>query len=177
MAYTTIDDPTNYFDIVTYTGDGGSSKTITGLGFVSDFLWIKNRDATRSHILGNRLFSPPIIGAYDAVGGSTDTTINLSVTADVFSYIVFNEAIKAGYDGKGLVTINLTVSNNAKIGKNCIIGAKALITENKEIPDNSLVMGSPGKVVRDVAPEEIESITKNAIHYQENWKKYSKSIF
>ena len=116
MAYTTIDDPTNYFDIVTYTGDGGSSKTITGLGFVADFLWIKNRDSARSHILGNRLFSPPIIGAYAADGGSTDTTINLSVTADVFSYIVFNEAIKAGYDGKGLVTINLTVSNNAKIG-------------------------------------------------------------
>ena len=43
---------------------------------------------------------------------------------------------------------------DAKIGKNCIIGAKALITENKEIPDNSLVVGSPGKIVREVTIEE-----------------------
>ena len=115
MAYTTIDDPTNYFDVVTYTGDGQASQTITGLGFAADFLWIKNRDATRQHLLGNRLFSPPIVGAYDAVGGSTDTVINLSVAADTSNYVVFNEAIKAGWDGAGLVTINLTLSNNAKI--------------------------------------------------------------
>ena len=48
--------------------------------------------------------------------------------------------------GEGsLVGINSVVLNNARIGKNCIIGANALITEEKEIPDNSLVMGSPGK--------------------------------
>ena len=41
-----------------------------------------------------------------------------------------------------------------KLGKNCIIGANALITENKVIPDNSLVVGSPGKIVRQVSKEE-----------------------
>ena len=116
MAYTTIDDPSQYFDIVTYAGDGGSSKTITGLDFQADFLWIKNRTEARDHILANLKFNPPIIGAYDAVGGSTDTAINLSVSADTKNYVVFNEALIAGYDGKGLVTINLTLSNNAKIG-------------------------------------------------------------
>ena len=116
MAYTNIDDPTQYFDIVTYTGDGGSSKTITGLGFKSDWLWIKNRTEARDHILVNRKLNPPIIGAYDAVGGSTDTVINLSVAADTLNYVVFNEALIAGYDGQGLVTINLTLSSNAKIG-------------------------------------------------------------
>ena len=116
MAYTNIDDPTQYFDIVTYTGDGGSSKTITGLGFRADWLWIKNRTEARNHFLADRKLNPPIIGAYDAVGGSTDTAINLSVAADSLNYVVFNEALKAGYDGQGLVTINLTVSNSAKIG-------------------------------------------------------------
>lgn len=116
MAYTTINDPTQYFDIVTYTGDGGSSKTITGLGFQADFLWIKNRTEARSHFLADRKFNPPIIGSYAAVGGSTGTAINLSVTSDTLNYIVFNEALKAGYDGQGLVTINLTISNNAKLG-------------------------------------------------------------
>jgi carbonic anhydrase/acetyltransferase-like protein (isoleucine patch superfamily) len=76
-----------------------------------------------------------------------------------------------------LIGIGAVILNGAKIGKNCIIGAKALITENKEIPDNSLVIGSPGKIVRQVTDQEVKSITKNAIHYQDNWKKYFKSIF
>ena len=76
-----------------------------------------------------------------------------------------------------LIGIGAVILNKAKIGKNCIIGAKALITENKEIPDNSLVVGSPGKVIREVTEEEKKAIVENTKHYQDNWKKYSKSIF
>jgi len=76
-----------------------------------------------------------------------------------------------------LIGIGAVVLNGAKIGKNCIIGANALVTENKVIPDNSLVIGSPGKIVRQVSNDEVKSITDNAIHYQKNWKKYSKSTF
>ena len=75
------------------------------------------------------------------------------------------------------IGIGAVILNNAKIGKNCIIGAKALITENKEIPDNSLVVGAPGKIIRKVTDDEIKLLTENAKHYQDNWKKYSKSIF
>ena len=80
-------------------------------------------------------------------------------------------------EDNSLIGIGSVILNGAKIGRNCIIGANALITENKVIPDNSLVLGSPGKIVRKVTNEEVMQITKNAIHYQENWKKYSKSIF
>ena len=76
-----------------------------------------------------------------------------------------------------LIGIGAVILNNAKIGKNCIIGAKALITENKEIPDNSLVVGSPGVVKRKLTDEEIGKITENAKHYQDNWKRYVKSVF
>ena len=76
-----------------------------------------------------------------------------------------------------LIGIGAVILNNAKIGNNCIIGANALITENKIIPDNSLVVGSPGIVIRKVTSEEINLIKKNGIRYQNNWKKYSKSIF
>ena len=76
-----------------------------------------------------------------------------------------------------LIGIGAVILNNAKIGNNCIIGAKALITENKDIPDNSLVIGSPGKIIREVSEEEKKDILENTKHYQENWKKYSKSIF
>ena len=75
-------------------------------------------------------------------------------------------------DDNSLVGIGSVILNNAKIGKNCIIGAKALITENNEIPDNSLVVGAPGKIIRQVTKEEIKSIKENALRYQENWKKY-----
>ena len=76
-----------------------------------------------------------------------------------------------------LIGIGAVILNNAKIGKNCIVGAKALITENKEIPDNSLVIGSPGKIVRQVTEEEKKAVFENPKHYQDNWKKYAKSIF
>ena len=75
-----------------------------------------------------------------------------------------------------LIGIGAVILNNAKIGNNCVIGAKSLITENKKIPDNSLVVGSPGRVIRKVTEEEIKAVKENAIRYQENWKKYSKSI-
>ncbi len=74
-----------------------------------------------------------------------------------------------------LIGIGAVILNNAKIGNNCVIGARSLITENKEIPDNSLVVGSPGRVIRKVTDEEVKAIKENAIRYQENWKKYSKS--
>ena len=80
-------------------------------------------------------------------------------------------------DDNSLIGIGAVILNKAKIGKNCIIGAKSLITENKEIPDNSLVVGSPGKVIRQLTEDEIEAVKQNAIRYQENWKKYSKSVF
>ena len=71
-----------------------------------------------------------------------------------------------------LIGMGATVLNGAKIGKNCLIGANALITENKEIPDGSLVMGSPGKVVRQLDDATIDGLKKSAIHYQENMRRF-----
>jgi carbonic anhydrase/acetyltransferase-like protein (isoleucine patch superfamily) len=71
-----------------------------------------------------------------------------------------------------LIGIGSTILNKAKIGKNCIIGASTLVTENKVIPDNSLVLGSPGKVIRKVTDDEIKVICENAKHYVENSKRY-----
>ena len=71
-----------------------------------------------------------------------------------------------------LIGIGSTILNKAKIGKNCIIGANTLVTENKTIPDNSLVLGSPGKVIRKVTDDEIKVIRENAKHYVKNSKRY-----
>lgn len=71
-----------------------------------------------------------------------------------------------------LIGMGATVLNGAKIGKNCLIGANALITEGKEIPDGSLVMGAPGKVVRQLDEAAIEGLRKSAIGYQNNMRRF-----
>jgi carbonic anhydrase/acetyltransferase-like protein (isoleucine patch superfamily) len=75
--------------------------------------------------------------------------------------------------GEGtLIGIKSTILNHVKIGKHCLIGAHTLITEGKEIPDRSLVVGSPGKVVRQVTDEEVERLLENALHYVTNFQRY-----
>lgn len=71
-----------------------------------------------------------------------------------------------------LIGMGATVLNGAKIGKNCLIGAGALITEGKEIPDGSLVMGVPGKVVRNLDDAAIEGLRKSALGYQANMRRF-----
>jgi len=75
-----------------------------------------------------------------------------------------------------LIGIKSVVLNGAIIGKNCLIGANALIAEGKEIPDGSLVIGSPGKIVRQLSPEEIRNINSFAGHYVQQFKRYRESF-
>ena len=75
-----------------------------------------------------------------------------------------------------LIGIKSVILNGAKIGRNCLIGANALVTENKEIPDGSLVIGSPGKVVRQLSAEEIRDINSFAGHYVQEFKRYKKDF-
>lgn len=71
-----------------------------------------------------------------------------------------------------LIGIGAVILNGARIGRNCLIGANALITEGKVIPDNSLVMGQPGKVVRELDEGQIEALRISAQHYVQNWRRY-----
>lgn len=71
-----------------------------------------------------------------------------------------------------LIGMGAIILNGACIRKNCLIGAGSLVTENKEIPEGSLVLGSPGKVIRSLTPDEIKKITISGIHYQELAKKH-----
>ena len=75
-----------------------------------------------------------------------------------------------------LVGINSVILNGAKIGKNCLIGANSLISENKVIPDGSLVMGSPGKVVKQLTEDQMKGLEMSALHYVENFKRYKRDL-
>ncbi|MDG1169648.1 MAG: gamma carbonic anhydrase family protein [Sulfitobacter sp.] len=75
-----------------------------------------------------------------------------------------------------LIGMGATILNGAKIGKNCLIGAGALVTENKVIPDGSLVMGAPGKVVRQLDEQAIQMLTASALHYTENGARFRRDL-
>lgn len=75
--------------------------------------------------------------------------------------------------GEGsLIGMGATVLNGVKIGRGCLIGAGALITEGKEIPDFSLVMGAPGKVVRQLDEAAVARLLASAQHYRDNAARY-----
>ena len=71
-----------------------------------------------------------------------------------------------------LIGINAVVLNGAKIGKRCLIGANALVTEGMEIPDGSLVMGSPGKIKGELNEDQKMGLIMSAHHYVENSKRF-----
>lgn len=79
--------------------------------------------------------------------------------------------------GEGsVIGIGAVVLNGARIGKDCMIGANALVTEGKEIPDNSLVLGSPGKVVRTLNEDQGLALRDGAHHYVENARRFREQL-
>lgn len=75
-----------------------------------------------------------------------------------------------------LIGINSVVLNGAKIGKHCLIGANTLIPENMEIPDGSMVIGSPGKVKRALSEVEMKMLEMSAVHYVRNGQKFRSQL-
>jgi carbonic anhydrase/acetyltransferase-like protein (isoleucine patch superfamily) len=66
-----------------------------------------------------------------------------------------------------LIGIQAVVLNRAKIGKECLVGAGAIVTEGKEFPDRSLILGAPAKVVRTLSDEDVARMRSNTMNYAE----------
>jgi carbonic anhydrase/acetyltransferase-like protein (isoleucine patch superfamily) len=75
-----------------------------------------------------------------------------------------------------LVGMGAIVLNGANVGDNCLIGAGALIPEGRDIPPRSLVLGMPGKVVRDLNDDEVARIRGSATHYVANWRRFARGL-
>jgi carbonic anhydrase/acetyltransferase-like protein (isoleucine patch superfamily) len=105
----------------------------------------------------------------------TDAGIPLSIGKNcTIGHLVMLHGCTVG-DGT-LVGIKSVVMNRVQIGKNCLIGANSLITEGKEIPDRSLVLGAPAKVVRQLTDEEVQTLLWTAQHYVENAQRYRRGL-
>ena len=75
-----------------------------------------------------------------------------------------------------LIGIQAVVLNNAKIGRNSIVGAGSVVTEGKEFPDNSLIIGSPAKVVRVLDDAAADKLRQSAEHYVDNARRFARGL-
>ena len=101
--------------------------------------------------------------------------------ADIGKPLTIGEDVTVGHmvmlhgctigDGS-LIGIGAVVLNGAKIGKGCLVGAGSLVTENKEFPDGSMIMGSPAKVVRQLSQEQVTGLRLGAQGYVGNAKRF-----
>ncbi len=79
--------------------------------------------------------------------------------------------------GRGsLIGIGSIILNGAKIGEQCLIGANTLIGEGKEIPPRSMVIGSPGKIIRQLSDDDVKRFGAGAGRYVANWQRYAKGL-
>jgi carbonic anhydrase/acetyltransferase-like protein (isoleucine patch superfamily) len=79
-------------------------------------------------------------------------------------------------DEGSLIGINAVILNGAKVGKNCLVGANALVTENMIIPDGSLVLGSPAKVIKQLDDKTKAILAEGAEHYVQNNHHYKAEL-
>ncbi|MBL8418074.1 MAG: gamma carbonic anhydrase family protein, partial [Dechloromonas sp.] len=75
-----------------------------------------------------------------------------------------------------LIGIGSVILNRAVIGKGCIVGANTLIPEGKVFPDRVLIVGSPGKVVRELSDDDVANLKKSAAHYVDNARRYQSDL-
>ncbi|PWB78786.1 MAG: gamma carbonic anhydrase family protein [Methylocystaceae bacterium] len=105
----------------------------------------------------------------------TDMGFPLTVAADctIGHGVILHSCI---IGENSLVGMGATILNGAKIGRNCLVGANALVTEGKEFPDNSLIIGSPARAVRELDDGAVARHLESAAHYVENARRYAQGL-
>jgi carbonic anhydrase/acetyltransferase-like protein (isoleucine patch superfamily) len=115
------------------------------------------------------------------IGERTNVQDNAVVHVDHDAPAVLGNEVTVGHaatvhgctiGARSLIGIGATLLSHAVIGRYCIVGAGALITERKEFPDRSLIIGAPAKRVREVTDEEMQMLIASAAHYAEHGRRY-----
>ena len=105
----------------------------------------------------------------------TDEGVPMHIGNDVtVGHLVMLHGCTVG-DGS-LIGIGSVILNRAVIGKGCIVGANTLIPEGKVFPDRVLIVGSPGKVVRELSDADVANLKKSAAHYVDNAARYKRDL-
>jgi carbonic anhydrase/acetyltransferase-like protein (isoleucine patch superfamily) len=102
----------------------------------------------------------------------TDPGFPLTIEADcTIGHMVMLHGCRIGRGS--LIGIGAIILNGAEIGEECLIGSGALITEGKKIPPRSVVMGAPGRVIRQVTDADVERLAAGAVNYERRWKQFA----
>jgi carbonic anhydrase/acetyltransferase-like protein (isoleucine patch superfamily) len=119
------------------------------------------------------------------IGRNTNVQDLSALHSDYGSPLTLGENVTVGHKvmlhgctigDNSLIGIGAVVLNNARIGRNCIVGAGSVVTEGKEFPDNSLILGSPARVVRTLDAASAERVRANADHYIHNSQRFAKGL-
>jgi carbonic anhydrase/acetyltransferase-like protein (isoleucine patch superfamily) len=152
-----------------------------------DEYWIAPNAAVMGHVILKKnasvWWSATLRGDTDpiTVGENSNIQDGSVLHADPGSPLVLGDNVTVGHmvmlhgctvGDTTLIGIGSIVLNGARIGRNCLIGAGSLILEGRVIPDNSLVMGAPGRVVRQLSEAQASFLSYSAGHYVENWRRY-----
>lgn len=144
--------------------------------FVAD-----SADVIGSVILGDHAsvwFNAVIRGDTDtiSIGAGSNVQDNAVIHTDPGMQVVIGENVTIGHSAVvhgcvigdySLIGINAVILNGARVGRYCLIGANALVPEGMQIPDNSLVLGTPAKVVRQLSDDALAGLRHSAQVYQE----------
>ena len=149
--------------------------------------WIAgSADVIGNVVLGDQVsiwFNAVLRGDNDpiTVGRASNIQDGSVLHTDIGSPLTIEEGVTVGHKvmlhgcfiGKNsLIGINSVVLNGARVGKNCLVGANSLIPEGKDIPDGSLVMGSPAKVIRQLDERAIDGLRISSQNYIANYKRF-----
>ena len=116
------------------------------------------------------------------IGAGSNVQENCVLHTDTGFPLVIGEDVTVGHGAivhgctigdNSLIGMGATVLTGARIGRNCLIGANALVTEGKEIPDNSLVLGAPGGVVRQLDPDGVAALAASAERYVRTARRFA----
>ncbi len=119
------------------------------------------------------------------IGENSNVQDNSVLHTDMGAPLTLGRGVTVGHQAmlhgctvgdNSLIGIGATVLNHATIGKNCIVGAHALIPEGKEIPDNSLVIGAPGRVARELDAASEDMLKLSADSYVKNWQRFKAGL-
>ncbi|MGQ2968737.1 MAG: gamma carbonic anhydrase family protein [Allorhizobium sp.] len=119
------------------------------------------------------------------IGAGTNIQDGVMVHTDPGKGVTIGEGCTIGHHAiihgctignNSLIGMGATVLNAARIGNNCLVGANALITEGKNFPDNSLIVGSPARVVRTLDEVAVAGLRLSAENYVRNWRRFAADL-
>ncbi|AOG12314.1 gamma carbonic anhydrase family protein [Agrobacterium sp. RAC06] len=119
------------------------------------------------------------------IGAGTNIQDGVMVHTDPGKGVTIGEGCTIGHHAiihgctignNSLVGMGATVLNGARIGDNCLVGANALITECKSFPDNSLIVGSPARAIRELDAAAIAGLRLSAENYVRNWRRFARDL-